>query len=232
MSVEITENEDPTLIVNIDDPAAKGAIKRVLIWLFGLGGLIELVRRSVSRPVVLAVAGTATVVSIGTLAVTEVTRDGEPHRPPLIAKRTVTAPAIPAVTITASATPSKAAETTQPPQKDEQPPHLARTSPPRPAPDIFSPQERSTATPTRRTRAPSPEPEAPTTRAAQEDRPLNAGSSTSDEPAPESTSAPDPPARTDEPAPAPAASPTQAAAGCDGVVKVALDPLVDLCLLD
>lgn len=243
MSVEISDDHDPALIVNIDDPAAKGAIKRVLVWLFGLGGLIEWARRSANRPILLAVAGTATVVSVGTFAVTEVTRNGDERRPPVVAQRTVAVP--PAVTVTAIHTPTAAPTSSQPPQEDHEEggrlPTARPTSPVRPAADTPPPQAQATPPPTRKSRTPGPTLEGRSTQrpqpaddseATQENSPSNAGAQTPDEPDPEPTAAADPPEQTSRPAPAPAPSPTAAEADCDGLVEVDLNPLLDLCLLD
>ena len=240
MSVEIDDDQDPALIVNIDDPDAKNAIKRILTWLFGLGGLIEWARRSANRPIMMTVAGTATAASIATFAVTEITRDGTmERRPQTITQQTLTAP--PATTVTTTLTPTKSSTAGAPPQEEGGRLPTAGAAPPwHSAADASSPQARATPPPTRRTRAPRPTVEASSTQPPQptdtsevteQGRPLNAGAQTPAEPEPEPTAAPDPPQQTDEPGPAPAPSPTPAAADCDGLVEVVLDPLLDLCLL-
>lgn len=103
MSVEIDEEENPTLIVNIDDPAAKSAIRRVIIWLGTLGGLTEWIEQSATRQTIAAVVGTAAIATAGTATVTEIIRDGpQTKSPPVVTQRTVTLSSEPRTTVTAT----------------------------------------------------------------------------------------------------------------------------------
>lgn len=227
MSVESSEDENPTLIVNIDDPTAKGTIKKVIIWLGGLAGLGEILRwwsrRSPKEQMAAAMAGTAAVATIATAAVTPITRDdGDTSRPPVVAERVVTLPPEPPVTVTASPRPSKTAPRESPPAS--------------PAPAIEHP-----ARPTRseqplgggetartRTPAPSPSPRRSTKPPTRDAPPSTAQPiAESDSPRPNTTAPTSPSAPTTQPEPEP--EPTVAALDC--VVEVDLDPLLDLCLL-
>ncbi|MFC7103876.1 hypothetical protein ACFQQB_27730 [Nonomuraea rubra] len=146
MSVEIDEDDEhPTVIVNIDDPTAKGVIKKIIVWILAIGGIFEWARQSAKRQLVL-LAGTATVVSGSTLAVSEISRNGPEAVPtPVIAQRTVTLPP-PPVTTSATAVPTQsppqASSTSRPPETRSRP--TGATSAAQPAPNVVPSRPRHT----------------------------------------------------------------------------------------
>lgn len=221
MSVELSEDENPTLIVNIDDPEAKSGVKKAIIWLGTIGGIFEWSRRSTKEQIALAVAGTAVVATAATAAITAMALDGsDADRPPVVAERVVTLPPDPPVTVTSSAEPSKTITRSEPPPRSgtparEQPAHS--TSIEQPDAGVAPIQARTPAPRPRRSREPPVQDAPPTMPPPAE----------ADSPAPETT---DPPPT--RPAPQPEPDPIVAAApSCAGVVEVDVDPLPDLCLL-
>ncbi|MFI7691709.1 hypothetical protein ACIBQ6_21760 [Nonomuraea sp. NPDC049655] len=232
MSVEIDEDENPIVIVNIDDPAAKKAIKRVIVWLGGITGLAwlrEWASQSAQRQIALAVASTAAAGIAATAVMTDVTRHEADPTPPATAERVITLPPHPPVTITAvlSTPASKPSRRRAPAEQadgeDDPPPSTA--PPPR---LVATPRPSPTADPTTSPRAHATEPTAPPKTSDRGGRHSDAdqpGRST----APPTTTPPSPqPAAQPEPTPEPTVA---AAEDCDGLVEVDLDPLLDLCLL-
>lgn len=253
MSVEIDEDDEhPTVIVNIDDPTAKGVIKKIIVWILAIGGIFEWARQSAKRQLVL-LAGTATVVSGSTLAVSEISRNGPEAVPtPVIAQRTVTLPP-PPVTTSATAVPTQsppqASSTSRPPETRSRP--TGATSAAQPAPNVVPSRPRHTPsrTPARPSRSPtrtpttrSPDqaadrtPQATqTTQPSQADQPLGAGDNgPRPEPEPQPTR---PPSTTAAPGPTPTSQPEPepaTAAECDGVIdiRVSLGNIdIPVCLL-
>lgn len=222
MSVEIEDDEIPTLIVNIDDPAAKGAIKKVIGWLITVGGILEGVRQVTKPQIALAVAGSATAASVIAAVITESGGGVHTYNPPAAIQRTVGLYPSPVITGTASPTAKKTTPRATRPPRHARTPAGAVTPPPadRPAPETST--SRATVDPTRRSRTPSQVTESSP---AQADGPLNASG--------QQTPEPTRPPKTPEPTggPGPESPATEAAAGCGGLVAVDLDPLLDLCLL-
>lgn len=229
MSVEIDEEDQPTVIVNIDDPDAKPAIRKVIVLVgAAFGGLAELIRRVArEHPTVTAVATTALV----TMAASTVGPDvfnGDPHNPPPIAiEQIVTLPvasqSAATVTATVTRTPHPSAAAPTQPSRSSEPPTLRTRLPssePTPARSVRT--STPVKTPAGKTSTPAPK--------ASDDEPAAAlpetmptRQSPSDTPAPEPAASPNPPSQ--DPAP------TVAAAGCGGIIHVDVDPLLDLCVL-
>ncbi|MGW4406584.1 hypothetical protein ACWEJ6_21320 [Nonomuraea sp. NPDC004702] len=231
MSVEIDEEDNPIVIVNIDDPAAKKAIKKVIVWLGGITGLAwlrEWAAESAQRQIALAAASTAAVVIAGAAVMTDVTRHDVAPAPPITAERIVTLPPLPPVTITAvpstPAKPSRRRTTAgQADGEDEPPPSTA--PPPR---LVTTPRSSSTAAPATSPRAHTTKPTA-SPKTAEPDGRHGDADSRERSAAPPATTPPSPqPTAQPEPTPEPTVA---AAQDCDGVVEVDLDPLLDLCLL-
>lgn len=232
MSVEIEESENPIVIVNIDDPAAKGAIKKVIVWLgtiTGIGWIVEWLQRSVRHQIVLAVAGTATVAITATaVVVTDIVR--EKPRPPTTAQHVITLPPPPPVTVTAPTTqpttpPSTAEpERSMPPAEGREQPRPASTPQPIPESTRHSPRPAPTRSAKPTTTATNSRSSAPT--AASSKRPAPDVDPPPTSAAPMATTDPPP-----QPSPEPEPEPTVAAADCQGLAQIDLDPLLDLCLL-
>lgn len=244
MSVETEEADNPMVIVNVDDPAAKSAIKKVIGWLgviSGIGWLIKWAQRSARRQLAVAVASTAAVAATAAaVVVVEAAQNGE-TRPPATAERVVTLPASPPVTVTVTPSP----DPTAPPAIRDTPPH-ERSHPrlidvaDRPTPSRASSVPVSEPTRPRRRRTPPPATRASAPPPVQAEA-AEPGPPSRDVDSPASTTAPtvsdstpEQPTTGPEPTPPPPSvepEPTLAAAGCDGLVEVDLDPLLDLCLL-
>ncbi|MET9339206.1 hypothetical protein [Nonomuraea sp. NPDC003804] len=233
MSVETSEDENPTLVVNIDDPTAKGAIKKVIILVgIAVGGLVERARQaSKAHRTLLAMAGTAAVATMATTIVNDIHRDeGGPVKPPVVAQATVTLAPGPAITVTTTARPTAGSTSTW-----TQPPAIALpTTPPRPevtrraTPPPPRPTPREPTTPTNPPRMQEPPADSP----AAEALPTLPQPSPPTDTLPASeppTQEPDTPTASPPPVPSP---PIIAAANsCDGVIEVDLDPLLNVCLL-
>lgn len=233
MSVSIDDqDENPTLIVNIDDPAAKGAIKRVITWLGVIGGgIFAWSQRSAKEQMALAIAGTATLATVTTAAVTTITRDdADIRRQPVVAERVVTLQPGPPVTVTVSPKPSKTPPRTESPSPRPAPgkEQAARpTRSKRPDGGVRSPRSTRTPasvpSPTRSAQPSADEAPPPTKAPTRGADPSVAG--IADLPLPT------PPVPTPPVPPIGIKPPVRVASGCDGVVKVDVDPLPDLCLL-
>jgi hypothetical protein len=242
MSVQVDDDEDnPVLIVNIDDPAAKNAIKKVISWLgglIGLGGLLEWARTIVARQTAIAAMGAATLSAAATLAVTEITRDSQASHP--TTRHTITLSLGTATPVTVKPTkappPKNTAEAGPPPARAVPvggPKRMERSPQPE---DAIT--RSSTPTPTRRqshtqavTREPAPEstptPKTSSPAAADEDA-ASADVSITVDVSPgrgEETTSRTPPA------PLPNVEATVAVGGKACGVQVDLDPLLDLCVL-
>lgn len=260
MSVEIDEDDDkPTLVVNIEDPTAKKAIRRVIVWIGGVGGVLEWWRQSVQRQIVVAMVGTAAVTTTATAVIDSVSAES-PVQPPA-AMRIVHVQ--PPVTITV--TPPTAKPTPKPSKRVRKPtPSASRPVADRPAtsrpialPERSTWQPARDAQPTReRTRVPEPTRKAeptrkPATKSARSPSPTVKATTSEPEP---STAAlvqdgpmagdNSPPTRRPEPEAQqqPQPEPTQESAppppdlgspstSRDCAVRVDLDPLLDLCVL-
>jgi hypothetical protein len=240
MSVETDDDGNPIVIVNIDDPAAKNAIKKVIVWigaLTGLGWIVDWVQRSLRRHVVLAIAGTATVASAVTAVATESARDRP--RPPAMAQQVITLPPPPPITVTATPTvkkptPRKAITPahTRPPAESVElprpsaPPAISASNRPRTLPHSTPPpatERPSTSPAVRPTQADNSPLAQPTLTISPDSIPESTPTVTPTQPSPEPEPTPEP-----EPEPQP---PVVADDDCSGLVEVDLDPLLDLCLL-
>lgn len=221
MSVEMDDGENPpALIVNIDDPNAKGAIGKVIVWIgASIGGAVELIRRSIQTHPARVLAGTVVLTTATTSAVSPLVI-GELDRPPPIAiERIVTLPAAPGPvrTVTAASTHTTSRTPTV---------SAPRRSPSHPPPTLMpSWQPTGNATPRRtprftrspRTASPPTDTETQSTEAG---RPTTPPLETP-QPEPETPPTDRPPAEPSNPA----------AAGCGGVIEVDVDPLLDICIL-
>lgn len=219
MSVSVDDqDENPTLIVNIDDPSAKSAIRKVITWLGIIGGgIFTWSRRAAKEQMALAMAGTATIATVTTAAVTTITRDdADTGRPHIATERVVTLQPGPPVTVTASPKPSKT-----PPRSESPPPDPApgREQPARPK-RSERPAPRSTRTP------------APALRPTHSAKQSTHAPSTGEAHSPAGDAADLPAARVSVSVPPVEAEVAVAkASGCGGTVEVDADPLLDLCLL-
>lgn len=227
MSVEMDDEEDdpPALIVNIDDPNAKGAIGKVIIWIFAsLGGLIELMRRTIQAHPAAVLAGTALVTTVTAVTVDEVRQP-----PPIAVERIVTLAASPGPvrTVTATATLTVSARPATP--LVVQPAFETSSSTSRavvaPTTDpTAEPSPRKTPRHTHPPTTPTAQPPTPP-RTGGADPPPTIARSTASATKQEPSATPAPPPNTPPP------SPREAAAGCDGVIEIDLHHLPDICLL-
>jgi hypothetical protein len=230
MSVEIEGQENPTLIVNIDDPGAKKAIKKVIVWLGLLtGGVVEWATRSTRRQIAVALAGTATIAT-ATAVATGVLDQPRTTQPPAVIERTITMPAAPPMTVTTSPpNTTSPSYLTMPPTVDatrvELPPERTtavrhptgpvRTSQAEPSP---------TRAPTLTHSAPPMQSSPPFTEnaaSAEGSTETGVADTQSDEPDP----TPGPPVPTPQP------EPTVTGAERDCAIEVDLGDLLDLCVL-
>ncbi|HEY9371002.1 hypothetical protein [Streptomyces sp.] len=241
MSVETGDDDNPIVIVNIDDPTAKNAIKKVIVWLgaiLGIGSIIEWVQRSTRRQLAFAIAGTAAVATSATIVATEtVLPDRGRPASPVIAHRVVTLPPAPPITVTATPKPrpTKTRATQEPTRPKTRPTRTvarplpaATVAPPRPEPTRSKPRATPSATPSvRRTRPPVRTEEAgPDPSGSDVGPPASVTPTASPPPTQQPTPDPEPEPTTSFPDP-----PADATRTCDGLVEVDLDPLLDLCLL-
>ncbi|WP_433520057.1 hypothetical protein ACQP2T_63695 (plasmid) [Nonomuraea sp. CA-143628] len=230
MSVETEDDDQPTVIVNIDDPAAKPAIRKVIILVgAAFGGLAELIKRVASERhrTITAIASTAIVTVTATTVVPAVLDDNKHRPPPIAIERVVTlsAPSQPAATVTATITEApqpSAAAPTKPARSAEPAVFWTRLPSSKPTPERSARTNTPVKTPARKT--PTPTPRASDDELAAEfPATMPTRQLPSDTPAPEPEASPEPPSQ--DPAP------TVAAAGCGGIIHVDVDPLLDVCVL-
>lgn len=231
MSVETEEDDQPTVIVNIDDPGAKPAIRKVIVLVgAAFGGLAELIRNLAREHSTVAAVATTAVVTVTATTVVPAVLDEDRHRPPPIAiERVVTLPAPSRLAATVTAT------ITRDPQPSAAPP----TKPARTVEPAALKTRLPTPDPTRSARSSSPVKTPVTTRARKS--PTPAPQASDDEPVaalPATTPTRQPPGDTPAPEPQPSPvsdlpsqEPTVAAAGCGGIIHVDVDPLLDVCVL-
>lgn len=244
MSVEFLDDDDdgekPTVIVNIDDPGAKGAIKKITVLIgAAFGGLAEWIRRNArDRPAVTALVGAG--MSAAATAMLITITDNSDSRPPVVAERIVTVPAMPHTrTVTARSTTAPTPPPKETPRRSET---AAQPSSWRTVAPVPEPTTQPTAQP-ERTRRPEPTPRASTPRPSTSHTPTSREATvqptrdsgdTGPPAAPVTSAAPGRGATREPPEPEPLQSqppPTQAAADCGGLIRVEVDPLLDLCLL-
>jgi hypothetical protein len=231
MSVETEEDDQPTVIINIDDPAAKPAIRKVIVLVgAAFGGLAELIRNLAREHSTVAAVATTAVAAVTATAVIPPVLDDDRHSPPPIAiERVVTlsASSRPAETVTATITrdpqPSAAAPT-KPARSASAEPAALRTRLPTPDPTRSIKTSSPVKTPARKSHTPAPQ--------ASDDEPVVA--------LPVTTPTRQPPGDTPTPEPQPSPvsdppsqEPTVAAAGCGGIIHIHVDvnPQMDVCVL-
>lgn len=229
MSVETAESDQPVLIVNIDDPAARTAIRKV-ITLVGaaLGGLAEWLKNVAhDHSTVTTAAGTALVTATAITVVPALVVDGEKYRPPPVAiERVVTLTALPgpAATVTVTQFPERSTVAVLPTRRPSQSPvPPTRLPSPEATPERSARTSSPVKTPARQTPTPKPQ-------ASDDELAATPSTVTPTRPPPTETPAPEPEPPPTIGAPGADLEPTVAAA-CGGIIRVDLDPLPDLCLL-